>query len=227
LRERIKGIPLVGSVAQWLHGRIVRRRSIFPGSDCYWEKRYVKGGDSGVGSLGKFAEFKAEIINGFVADHGVRSVIEYGCGDGNQLKLARYPEYIGFDVSERAVSTCRERFASDDTKSFKLLSDYDGECADLTLSLDVVYHLVEDEVFEAHMKILFESSAKHVIIYSSDTDDNRGYEGTHVRHRRFTAWIQKNLPGWGLIEHIPNRYPYEGDYRKGSFADFFVYRKEN
>ncbi len=68
-------------------------KNIFPGSDKYWEQRYAVGGNSGVGSYGKFANFKAEVINKFVREHKIKSVIEFGCGDGNQLKLANYPSY--------------------------------------------------------------------------------------------------------------------------------------
>jgi hypothetical protein len=44
-----------------------------------------------VGSYGKFAAFKAEVLNAFVQEMRVDTVIEFGCGDGNQLTLARYP----------------------------------------------------------------------------------------------------------------------------------------
>jgi hypothetical protein len=105
------------------------------------------------------------------------------------------------------------------------MSDYPREKAELALSLDVIYHLVEDKVFEHYMQTLFEASNRYVIIYSSNLDDNRGYEGTHIRHRKFTRWIRENLQGWQLVKHLPNRYPYRGDYRKGSFAEFFIYEK--
>lgn len=39
------------------------------------------------------------------------------------------------------------------TKQFKVVVDYNGERADLALSLDV-YHLVEDAVFEEYMTLL-------------------------------------------------------------------------
>ena len=81
-----------------------RRPRHFPGSAAYWESRYAKGGSSGVGSYGRFAEFKAEVLNRFVATHSVQSVIEFGCGDGNQLALASYPWYLGYDVSATAVA---------------------------------------------------------------------------------------------------------------------------
>jgi len=37
----------------------------------YWEKRYVKGGNSGIGSYGKLALFKAETINDFINTNNV------------------------------------------------------------------------------------------------------------------------------------------------------------
>jgi SAM-dependent methyltransferase len=156
---------------------------------------------------------------------GVRSVIEFGCGDGNQLTLAKYPAYLGFDVSETAVERCRKLFAADPAKKFDLMQRYHGERADLTLSLDVIYHLVEDEVFEHYMRALFDASTRYVVIYSSDSDDNRRHEGPHVRHRRFSRWIRQNRADWRLSAHIPNRFPYKGDCKSGSFADFFIYER--
>ena len=201
-------------------------RDSFPGSAAYWEERYETGGTSGAGSYGRLAEFKAEVLNAFVAVRGVQSVIEFGCGDGNQLALARYPGYLGFDVSPTAVGKCRERFRNDSAKSFRLAGDYRGELADLTLSLDVVYHLVEDAVFEEYMERLFGASRRYVIVYASDSEDSLDAGITHVRHRKFTAWVENNMPGWKLIDHIPNKYPYQGDYTTGSFSEFFVYEKK-
>ena len=93
------------------------KQVLFPGSAEYWEKRYASGGSSGKGSYGRLSEFKAEVINNFVSKHGVESVIEFGCGDGNQLKLAKYPAYVGLDVSEKAVALCKEKFNNDISKS--------------------------------------------------------------------------------------------------------------
>ncbi len=120
---------------------------------------------------------------------------------------------------------CRELFKSDEHKSFRLMSEYHGEKADLALSLDVIYHLVEDNVFEQYMGMLFEASNRYVIIYSSNSDDNRGYEGTYIRHRKLTRWVQEHLQNWNLVENLPNRYPIRGTYRKDSFAEFFIYEK--
>lgn len=228
MKEIIKRVPILGDIAKRIYWHFLSKRKTpqpFPGSAEYWEKRYSTGGNSGVGSYAFFAEFKADVLNRFVDAHDVRTVIEFGCGDGNQLRLAKYPTYLGFDVSKTVIATCQDTYKSDTGKSFRLMNEYKQEHADLTLSLDVIYHLVEEDVFDQYMRTLFSASDRFVIIYASDSDDNRGYEGTHIRHRKFTKWIQKNRPDWHLLEHLPNRYPYRGDYRKGSFADFYIYEK--
>jgi len=219
IKDLIKKMPVFGTLARRAYW------ALLGGSAAYWEKRYSAGGDSGAGSFGPLAEFKAQVLNTFVADHRVQSVIEFGCGDGHQLGLAKYPRYLGFDVSSTAIAKCRERFGSDTTKSFRLLGDYRRDTADLTLSLDVIYHLVENETFDRYMRRLFEASRRYVIIYSSDSDATPHDEGTHVRHRKFTRWVHENQKGWTLAQHIPNRYPYRGDYRTGSFADFYIYEQ--
>lgn len=61
--------------------------------------------------------FKSTFLNQFVLENNINSVIEWGCGDGAQLTLARYPLYTGIDISETIVEDCRKRFAVDKTKN--------------------------------------------------------------------------------------------------------------
>jgi hypothetical protein len=221
----VKRIPLLGMAAQYFYSNVLRAKKRFNGSREYWEKRYAEGGNSGDGSYNKLSEFKAEYINYFVKKHGIESIIEYGAGDGNQLILAEYPSYTGFDVSPSAIERCRLIFANDPRKRFKLVDEYQGECADLTLSLDVIYHLIEDDAYESHMRKLFASATRFVIIYSSNaTDSDFSNRSPHVKHRIFTEWAKANAQEWTLIEHKKNKYPYVPyDNAAGSFADFYVY----
>lgn len=170
----------------------------YPGSKIYWDQRYTSGGNSGAGSYNQFAEFKANTINKFVKNNNINKVIEYGCGDGNQLRLAEYNAYLGFDVSPKAIELCNNIFKDDKTKEFKLLSDYNGEIADLTLSLDVIYHLIEDDIYNEHMELLFGSSEKFVIIYSTNFNSE---QNGHQRHRAYAEWIVKRQE-WELILSI-------------------------
>ena len=234
VKEFVRSIPIVGDVVRSLYRSIYSSISLtkdksergpFLGSQSFWEERYIKGGNSGVGSYGKFAEFKADVINSFIAKNKISTVVEFGCGDGNQLTLAKYAQYLGIDVSATAIALCRERFQLDNTKRFQLLEAYNDDTAELAISLDVIYHLLEDEVFEDYMRRLFGAATRFVIIYSSNSEQNKFYEGSHVKHRKFTNWVRLNLVGWSLNKQIPNKYPYKGDYTKGSFADFYIYEK--
>lgn len=200
----------------------------FSSSD-YWEQRYLSGDNSGIGSYGRLAQFKAATINQFVKKNKIKTVIEWGCGDGNQLTLANYPLYTGFDVSKEAVRICTERFKGDLSKKFFYCGSPNfttSEKAELVLSLDVIYHLIEDDVFSNYMKQLFDSSLKYVCIYSCN--DEEGSFGQHVKHRKFTNWIDQNIASnWTLIEHIPNQYPYNPNEEETSWSDFFFYLKKD
>lgn len=234
LRRSIARLPLLGPVIAPVLKAVsdVRDRARFHGSADYWDRTYRRGKTSGPGSYHRLAQFKAEVINGFVEQHGIRSVMEFGCGDGNQLALMRYPQYIGLDVSPYAIDLCMARFAADTTKSFFAYSTFQFRDrsrlfhVDLVLSLDVLYHLVEDDVFIAYLGHLFAAADRYVVIYSSNYDE-RGR--AHVRHRMFTPWVEKIAPEFRLIEHIPNRHvcdPQDPAGRENtSPAEFFIYAR--
>ncbi|MDB5403651.1 MAG: hypothetical protein JWQ55_5669 [Rhodopila sp.] len=194
------------------------------GSSLYWNQRYVRGGDSGAGSSGRLAAFKAATVNRLVAENAIGSVLELGCGDGRQLALADYPGYVGVDVSPAAVALCRERFGADATKQFLLAGTADPGMADLVLSLDVIFHLVEDDVFNTYMTSLFARARRTVAIYASDRDE--ATPDAHVRHRAVSAWAARHAPEWERISYIANPYPYDAA-RPGdtSFADFHIYSR--
>lgn len=224
LRRLIVGSPLEPLVRSVL-GLGKPEPVPFRSTAQYWEDRYAKNGDSGAGSYGRLADFKADVVNDFVSRNNVASVIEFGCGDGNQLSLSDYGQYIGIDISESSIERCRARFEKDKTKRFEHISDYQGERAELSLSLDVIYHLVEDETFERYMKNLFDSAERYVIAYSCDTVDP-SIRAAHVEPRKFTEWVSSNRPDFELIERIPNRYPYDPQAPdQTSSADFYVYER--
>jgi hypothetical protein len=201
------------------------RAEEFTCSSDYWEVRYKTGGNSGAGSYGRLAEFKADFLNRFVDEQHIESVIEFGCGDGAQLELSVYPSYTGVDVSAKAVDICRSKFKGDSSKRFLHLKDVaPGTVADLSLSLDVIYHLVEDSTFDAYMRQLFASARSFVIIYSSNVEEV--WPARHVRHRKFTSWVEEDQPDWHLQSTLKNEYPYDpGDVEQTSFAEFYVFAR--
>ena len=200
-------------------------------SNAYWKQRYEKGGNSGAGSYGRLAEYKANFLNKFAIDNKVTAVIEFGCGDGNQLKMFKFKKYTGLDISQTSLAMCIDQYAKDKSKSFYLYDQryfQDNQrlfAVDLTLSLDVVYHLVEDDVFEKYMRDLFAASNQYVVIYASNTNENAWGQAQHVRHRKFTDWVEQNEKGWKLQAQVKNEYSLQTNEIDESFADFYVYEK--
>lgn len=200
-------------------------------SKDYWESRYQSGGNSGSGSYSRLSIFKSEIINDIVAANNIEKVIEFGVGDGHQLSLMKYKKYLGLDVSPTVIKLCINKFLSDTDKSFLL---YNSDCfldkagfirADVSLSLDVLYHLVEKDVYEKYIIDLFSVAEKMVIIYS--TDEELPKFGNHEKHRNFTKDIERLVSAWELQKVIKNKYPVEqfGEI-EGSRANFFIYAKK-
>jgi hypothetical protein len=217
MKDLVRPLPGVRQLSR------LRQHLEFTGSAAFWEQKYRRGETSGPGSYGVLGARKAEFLNAFVRKNSIRSIIEFGCGDGQQLSLSDYPRYIGLDVSVSAIRLCASRFAPDHTKSF---FRYDGACffdragifvADLSISLDVIYHLVEDDVFETYLTHLFAAGSRYVLIYSTNGEISDA--APHVRHRNFTARVAKICPEWRLIHVTPG--PNVGPGR----ADFFVYER--
>ena len=218
VKELIRPLPGVRQMS------LLRQQLAFRGSAQFWERNYARGETSGAGSYGPPARAKADFLNAFVSQNAIQSVVEFGCGDGNQLSLADYPRYVGLDVSSTAIGLCRRRFTADPAKSFFL---YDGACfvdhggifaADLAISLDVIYHLIEDQIFETYMTHLFAAGQRFVVVYS--TNGEQDDLAPHVRHRVFTSWVEENCPGWELtgVTRGPNE-------QIAGRADFFSYRR--
>jgi hypothetical protein len=202
---------------------LANRRKLF-GSAAYWEQRYAAGGNSGHGSYGCLQEFKRCTLNVLIKKHSLSSAVELGCGDGAQLEGVQWSDYTGFDVSHHAVALCAERFHLDRSKRFLAYSEWYSHAADAGVSLDVIYHLVEDEVYREYMRRLFLSARRIVIIYSTDFDHQS--PDVHVRHRRFTDYIATHQPMWRLLYTIPNPHKpasVDTSYTDKSAADFYVF----
>ena len=196
----------------------------FRGSQRYWETRYRLGGHSGEGSRGIAAEYKARVLNDFVRAHGVRSAIEFGCGDGHQLTLVDYPHYTGVDVSETIVRHCRTKFAGDATKQFVTVAEYRGERADLAMSLDVIFHLVEDAVYDQYLERLFAAGERYVVVYSTSAD-MPGTGVAHVRHRDVEADVARRFPEFRRMQEEEAQLPPPVRFDRGLPVRFFLYAR--
>lgn len=207
-----------GAVARWLP------LLLFGGSKRYWRDRYRLGGNSGSGSTSLAASYKAGVLNQFVADQNIHSVVEFGCGDGRQLALGNYPRYVGFDISIDAIGLCKRMFANDGYKQFGILADYHGEHAELALSLDVIYHLVEDTVYYEYLDRLFAAGRRFVVVYSTNAGPVRRTL-PHVRHRRVSADVEARFPEFSRRSDLEASIPSPVEVNGGIPTVFLIYER--
>jgi len=176
-----------------------------------WNTRYQNGGDSGLGTHHELLhKFKIDYINSVISKYKLSCVYDIGCGDGHQMKdLDDKVSYIGTDISNVAIDMCKLKYKNKN-KSF-IYYDETSNCADINISLDVIYHILEEDVYNEYMNRLF--TTNYVLIYSSDHDS---VKNGHVFHRKFTDDVPNN---YKLIEKVEN------PYKNLSSADFYLYIK--
>ena len=185
----------------------------------YWTNRYKTGGNSGAGSYNDLYILKRDIINDIISKKDIKSIIDFGCGDGNQIKEINIKKYIGFDIADSSINICKKKYNDDKTKEFynyNMINSIDMKSANLTLSLDVLYHILEDDLFIDYIKNFFNYSNNYVLIYSSNV---KGTKNQHIYTRKFTDYISNLFPNWQLIKKIDQKYPTK------SSADFYLYKK--
>ena len=172
-------------------------------AESYWEQRYKLGGHSGAGSRGGAAKAKAAWLATFARSNNVRSIVEFGCGDGFVLRLwwsalaPAPPRYHGFDLSPSVVRMNQKKWVSTGNVTFSVLRPLERPAVDkhgeLTLSMEVLQHIVDQGQYEAYLDKLFATSARFVAIYGANI--NRRHEAVHMKLRRFTDDVESGCAG--------------------------------
>lgn len=172
----------------------------------YWDNRYTTGSTSGAGSYGEESKVKADYVNNAIKENQIKTLLELGCGDGNQLSMFEIEKYIGLDISPRIITKCKEKFAEDKTKIFRVYDINTTELKedyDMIISLDVIFHLVIEEAFKNYMGILFNDS-NYVLIYTMrNIKENQIKHAPHVKFRDINAWVEENIVGYELLDNTP------------------------
>ena len=180
----------------------------------YWEETYAGGGNSGAGSYGVLAEYKAAVLNELIEREGIRTVLEFGCGDGHQLGLVRYPEYIGLDVSGAAVDMCLAKYSSDETKSFFLYHPRRFRDparllrSELVVCLDVLYHITDEADFKSTLDQIFSSAERYVVLYTKITGDDETQVVPTIKDRDVLLRIRLDYSDFKIVSQPPQPYPH-------------------
>ena len=176
---------------------------------CYWDKRY-KTGNSGVGSYGKWLDFKLQKIKEI---RGVSSVLDVGFGDLNTgLQVMLFfskASYLGLDISEMALQQAKSKNL-DKRFNFKLIKD---SCfsypSDLVLCLDVLFHITQNEDYENMLKSLKRSWKKHMFLTVYKDECVSLKTASHMKIRKFSPiYFSKNYKKILIPEGDKNIYLY-------------------
>ncbi|GMQ59651.1 hypothetical protein AN1V17_40500 [Vallitalea sediminicola] len=191
----------------------------------YWDKRYLNKGTSGLGSYGDLADFKGEMVNHFIKNNDIGSVIEFGCGDGNQLKKIEYKKYVGLDVSKVSVDKCKEIFVKDGDKEFYLyepgmIDKLDIKVKpDMVVCLDVLYHITDEQHFIKTLDDAFKIDCPYIIFYTMLKKPEIQL-ANHLKYRNIFDYLTK-YKGYSIKKIINQKYPEQ------SYSDFMIIEKED
>jgi len=139
------------------------------------------------------------------------------------LGYMNYPEYLGLDVSETSVRLCARKYEADPSKSFLLykpgtLFNRGFLRADMTVCLDVLYHVTDDEDYRATLRDLFSPEPAVVVLYTRLTDGTEARVVPTIRDRDVLGSLAE-FRDYEVSEIVPQRY------RELSSADFIVLRR--
>lgn len=166
----------------------------------YWITRYNTGGDSGFGSHDEYSiKFKGDYINSMIERFNVKTLFDYGCGDGNQLKMiSGYTHYTGYDIAPNIIEDDKILYVGHEDKLFtSKLNDIIGKKFDLSISMDVTYHIIENELFTFYLDTLF-ASADVVILFTTNSDHYTPLK--HHKPRKIIDHIKSNYTDFELID---------------------------
>lgn len=174
----------------------------------YRDDRYKTWGNSGKGSYWANAHFKAIFINNFCKEHKLKTAVEVGCWDWNNLVLYDFRKYLGLDVSKTIIDKCKEIFESDKSKRFDVLDEWIdlSLCkADVSLCLDVTYHIFPREEWERTIDDVINLWVKYAIFYSFL---NPSGHAAHINDYNFIEFIDKYCNGkWYTYKIYEDKAP--------------------
>jgi SAM-dependent methyltransferase len=198
---------------------------VFMSDKLYWDNRYATGGNSGSGSRGELAMYKAEVINMLIEDNNIESMLDLGCGDGYQLQFYCVNSYYGFDISPVSILICKELEDPDNGVRFGVYNVDPLPTVDMAISMDVLFHITDMDALKYYLEDLFDHALKMVVIYAYDYDSSdKDRFSPHYKPVKFTSIIKEQHPDWMLSQHIENKFPVkEFGTAKGSYSDFYIY----
>lgn len=181
----------------------------------YWDTRYKRGDSSGFGSVGKLREFKWDIINKYAGN--VNEVIDVGCGDLSFWEGRNCSKYSGIDISPTIIDRNKKI-----RKNWKFIcSPADVKIdisSNIVLCLDVLFHIMDDDIYLKILNNLMSYSNNLVFIYTWKI--NPFLNINHLKNRFINLLLKENE----LNDKRLVKIKYQ-KYRK--FSNYFLFFEQN
>uniref|UniRef100_A0A6T8PLK2 Methyltransferase type 11 domain-containing protein n=1 Tax=Hemiselmis andersenii TaxID=464988 RepID=A0A6T8PLK2_HEMAN len=122
-----------------------------------------------------------------------------------------------------AIQMLEEQFATDNQKRFLLSQpgNVSGLEADITLSIDVIYHITDIEDWMQYFDDLFSAARKFVLIYAFDGDFKKQSRAEHVIFRGFTDYVRDNFLCWEHVLTVPPLHV------RNTSASFYLWQRRS
>jgi len=181
----------------------------------YWDRRYLSGASSGGGSVGRTRDWKWGLIDEHVEISG-KSVLDVGCGDLSFWENRDCKRYTGLDFSDVVIE-----------KNLLRRPDWSFRCTDasepadlstqIVLCLDVLFHVLEDPVYEGILRNLSRWTEEKLFIYT--------WWRSPFREKDSDGWYQYYRP---LMESVSLLKPLAlvGEYKYTPVGAMYVFKRE-
>ncbi len=206
--------PLVNNRIAQFNQKLREQRARNFDNRLFWNYRYSENREvgSGLGSRGKFRDFKRDLLKNLADSDHFRTILDIGCGDmevGSALPAAGY---VGVDVSNVVIDRNRDIYP-DRTFICGSFLDLDLSPADLVVCMDVLIHIDDSDYYKRFIRRLVEKTIKVGVIAGYETDP--GCNGIVFFHEP----LSKTLKRAGVMKMRAL-----GTYRN---TDIWLFRKAN
>jgi hypothetical protein len=141
----------------------------------FWDFRYTHAPElgSGVGSRGRTAEYKRDLLRHLITDRQPATVLDVGCGDQYVSSALPTEGYLGIDISSAVVERNRDLYPG---RRFECLDFAAQEVtvptAEAVVCLDVLIHLDSPDTYQTFVQRLVASTERFGLIagYEAEPD---------------------------------------------------------
>lgn len=124
-------------------------RKVFEEMREVFEEIYAKGYGSGVGSLPIHTRGYIRVLEQFLHDHRIKSVVDLGCGDWQFSRLISWDKvhYLGYDLVRSVIERNRAEFSTEGIEFHVFSGNFENlPPADLLIAKDVLQHWSNESI---------------------------------------------------------------------------------